>query len=220
MTVKIDHAHDALLIVDVQPDFMPGGGLAVAGGDEIVEPIAALLERRPVATIVATQDWHMAGHISFASSHAGKAPFEQIDLYGHPQMLWPDHCIQGTTGAELHPGLPTLPITTIIRKGTDPKVDSYSGFRENHGPGSGRPETGLAGLLRGRGVRRVLICGLALDVCVAWTALDAVDMGFESIVLRDLSRPVTTAGEAAELVRMQEAGVLVISSDELVIHSA
>ncbi len=215
MPIRVHRTRDALLVVDVQPDFMPGGGLPVPEGDQVVGPIAALLEKRLVQTVVATQDWHPAGHISFASSHEGEEPFDTIELYGHDQVLWPDHCVQGTAGAQLHPGIPDIPLTAIVRKGRDPKVDSYSGFRDNYGPGGDRPQTGLAGYLRERGVERVLVCGLALDVCVAWTARDAADLGFEVVLLRDLSRPVDGENAKAELERMRSQGVVITTSDEL-----
>ncbi len=215
MTLTIDRESDALLVVDLQPDFMPGGALPVDGGDALVAPISALLARRDFTTVVATQDWHSAGHVSFATSHPSKAPFDTIQLYGHEQVLWPDHCVQGSSGAALHSDLPDEPISAVIRKGQDPRIDSYSGFRDNHGPTADRRETGLAGYLRSRGVRRVMICGLALDVCVAWTALDAKAMGFETLLLRDLARPVTEEGGARALDKMTDAGVVIVTADAL-----
>ncbi len=215
MERRIDEVHDALVVVDVQPDFMPGGSLPISQGDEVVAPIGAILEKRIFSTVVATQDWHPPGHISFASSHRDKKPFELIELYEHEQILWPDHCVQGTDGAALHPELPKIPITVILRKGMNRNVDSYSGFRDNHGPGGSRPETGLAGLLRGRGVERILVCGLALDVCVAWTAQDAVDMGFDVVLIRDLCRSVTDDGEKSAIEKMREVGVVMTTSGEL-----
>ena len=215
MDLMMDREHDAILVVDVQPDFMPGGSLAVEGGDEVVRPIGELIERGLVRTVVATQDWHPPGHISFASSHEGKEPFDSIELYGHDQVLWPDHCVQGTDGAVLHPDLPTKPLAAIIRKGQDAAVDSYSGFRDNHGPEGERPETGLAGYLRERGVRRVILCGLALDVCVSWTALDAMAFEFNVVLLRELSRPVTVEGGQKALDEMAEAGVVISNRSAL-----
>lgn len=132
----------ALLVIDLQPDFMPGGALPCADGDAIVAPIAGLLASRRYATVVATQDWHPATHASFARSHAGRRPFEQITLHGHPQTLWPDHCVQGTPGAALHPGVDWVRADLILRKGTREQVDSYSAFRENHGPAGDRPAIG------------------------------------------------------------------------------
>lgn len=187
VNLTIDPEHDALIVVDLQPDFMPGGALAVAGGDAVVAPIAALLPR--FQTVVATQDWHPPGHVSFASSH-GLAPFSQIPLYGGAQTLWPDHCVQGSAGADLHPGLPREPLALILRKGARKDTDSYSAFRENLGPGGARRTTGLGAWLRARGVRRVFLCGLARDFCVRWTAADAVAEGFGAVVLDDLTRAV------------------------------
>jgi nicotinamidase/pyrazinamidase len=144
---------------------------------------------------VATQDWHPPDHASFASNHPDGEPFQTIQLHGHEQILWPDHCVQGTPGAELHPGLPWKRVDAVIRKGVDPRVDSYSGFRNNWGPGGDRPPTGLAGYLRERDVERVVICGLARDFCVRWTAEDAVDAGFETILLWKLGRSVDPSGD-------------------------
>jgi nicotinamidase/pyrazinamidase len=197
-----------LILVDVQPDFMPGGTLACHEGDAIVAGIDQLLRRRRFRHVVATQDWHPPGHVSFASSHPGCAPFEQIGLYGQPQTLWPDHCVQGTPGAELHPAIDWSAVDAVIRKGSDPAVDSYSGFRENHGPDGSRPSTGLAGWLRERGVDEVMVCGLARDVCVLWTAQDAVTLGFRASLLWDLTRPVTPASDAATREAMQASGIV------------
>ena len=198
----------ALILVDVQPDFMPGGTLACHEGNAIVEGVDQLLRQRRFRHVVATQDWHPRGHVSFASSHAGRAPFEQIELYGQPQILWPDHCVQGTAGAELHPAIDWSALDAVIRKGSDPAVDSYSGFRENHGPDGSRPSTGLAGWLRERGVDGVVACGLARDVCVLWTAQDALALGFRASVLWDLTRPVTPASDVATRATMQASGIV------------
>jgi len=197
----------ALIVVDVQPDFMPGGSLACHEGDAIIEDIDRLLRERRFRHVVATQDWHPPGHASFASAHPGRAPFEQIELYGQPQTLWPDHCVQGTPGAALHPQIDWSALDAVIRKGSDPAVDSYSGFRENHGPGGSRPSTGLAGWLRERGVDEVAVCGLARDVCVLWTAQDALALGFRTRLLWDLSRPVTPASDAATRAALQAQGI-------------
>src|SRR5919204_202774 len=186
--VRIDRSRDALLVVDLQHDFLPGGALAVKDGDEIIAPIARLAPALDV--VVATQDFHPMGHVSFASSHSGRRPFEAIPLHGGTQELWPDHCVQGTRGAQIHPGFPDRAATLILRKGTRRDVDSYSAFRENVGPGGTRPTTGLAAWLEARGVRRVFTCGLARDFCVKWSALDAADAGFETYVLDDLTRAV------------------------------
>ena len=153
----------ALVLVDIQYDFLPGGALAVGEGDRILAPVRALLERDPFALYVATQDWHPRGHVSFASSHPGRAPLETIELHGHPQTLWPDHCVQGTRGAELHPSIPWERVSAVIRKGASLGSDSYSGFRNNWDARAERPPTGLAGYLRERGVDEVFLCGLARD---------------------------------------------------------
>lgn len=208
-------SHAALIVVDVQPDFMPGGALACHEGHLIVPGIAALLRQRQFRHVVATQDWHPAQHISFASMHPSGQAFEQILLHDQPQTLWPDHCVQGTAGAALHPDVDWSALDAVIRKGTDPGVDSYSGFRENHGPAGTRPHTGLAGLLRERGVDEVFVCGLARDVCVLWTAQDAVELGFRATVLWDLSRPVTPASDEATRSTLLAGGIKIVDSSSL-----
>jgi nicotinamidase/pyrazinamidase len=205
-------AHAALILVDVQPDFMPGGALACHEGDAIVAGIDKLLNRRLFKHKVATQDWHPRGHISFARMHAGTQPFQQIPLYGHPQTLWPDHCVQGTAGAALHPDVDWTSMDLILRKGSRPDVDSYSGFNENHGPGGERPSTGLAGWLRERGVDEVYVAGLARDVCVLWTAQDAIAAGFRAHLLWDLTRPVTPDTDAATRATLAAAGIGIVES--------
>ena len=212
----IDRDRSALLLVDVQPDFMPGGALAVPDGDAILAPLTELLKAGRFALVVATQDWHPPGHISFASSHAGRKPFEHISLYGHDQVLWPDHCIMGTPGAALHPSLPQPPIDAIVRKGTNPAVDSYSGFRNNWDESGYRPPTGLAGLLREHGITDVYVTGLARDVCVKWTAEDAAELGFTTTVIWDLTRPVDTASDAQVRAALEAAGARIVDSRELV----
>jgi nicotinamidase/pyrazinamidase len=204
--------HAALILVDVQPDFMPGGALACHEGDAIVPGIDHLLRRRLFKQTVATQDWHPRGHISFASMHAGMAPFQQMSLHGYPQTLWPNHCVQGTPGATLHPDIDWSPVDLILRKGSDPDVDSYSGFRENHGPDGARPSTGLAGWLRERGVSEVYIAGLARDVCVLWTAQDALALGFRAHVLWDLTRPVTPDSDADTRATLEATGIGIVES--------
>ena len=211
--MRIDRSRDALLVVDLQHDFLPGGALAVPRGDEVIAPIARLAPAFDV--VVATQDFHPAGHVSFASAHPGAEPFQTIVLAGGPQELWPDHCVQGTRGAQIHPGFPDRAATLILRKGTCKDVDSYSAFRENVDPGGRRSTTGLAAWLEARGVRRVFTCGLARDFCVKWSALDAADAGFEVYVLDDLTRAVFPArrGEvdaalAAKGVRLARGGDL------------
>lgn len=200
----------ALLVVDVQPDFMPGGALACHEGDAIIGDIGALLASRRYAHVAATQDWHPAGHVSFASRHSGRMPFDSIELYGQPQTLWPDHCVQGTPGAELHPAIDWSAADVIVRKGTDSGIDSYSGFRNNYGPDGHRPSTGLAGWLRDRGVDQVHVCGLARDVCVLWTARDAVAAGFGCSVLWPLTRPVTPDTDAQTRRQAAAAGIDIV----------
>ncbi len=201
-------ASAALILVDVQPDFMPGGALACHEGDAIIAGIDHLLRQRRFRHVVATQDWHPAGHVSFAGSHDGRKPFEQISLYGQPQTLWPEHCVQGTPGAELHPAIDWSTLDAVIRKGGDRAVDSYSGFRENHGPQGDRSSTGLAGWLHERGVDQVFVCGLARDVCVLWTAQDAVALGFRASLLWNLARPVTPDNDAATREAMRASGIV------------
>jgi len=204
-----DLARSALIVVDVQPDFLPGGALAVAEGDAILEPLRTLLLEASFGVVVATQDWHPRGHVSFASSHPGRAPFDQITLHGHPQTLWPDHCVQGTPGAALREGLPWERAAAVIRKGTQAEVDSYSGFRNNWDARGGRPPTGLAGYLREREIDAVLVCGLARDFCVKWTAEDAAAAGFRTTVLWELTRPVVPASDRAVRDDLGRAGVAV-----------
>lgn len=205
----------ALILVDVQPDFMPGGALACHEGDAIVPGIEQLLRRRLFGQTVATQDWHPPGHVSFASMHAGKRPFEQIPLYGHVQTLWPDHCVQGTPGAALHPAIDWSPVDLILRKGNRQDVDSYSAFRENHGPDGQRPSTGLAGWLRDRGVSEIYAVGLARDVCVLWTVQDALAAGFRAHVVWDLTRPVTPQSDDATRATLEGWGVGIVASSQL-----
>jgi nicotinamidase/pyrazinamidase len=212
--MRIDRGADVLLVVDLQHDFLPGGALAVGGGDEVVAPIARLLPA--FETVVATQDFHPPGHVSFASSHPGRRPFETAELApGIAQELWPDHCVRGTRGAALHPGLPDQGLTLLLRKGTRREVDSYSAFRENRGADGQRPTTGLAGWLRARGVRRVFLCGLARDFCVKWSALDAAAEGFEAVLLDDLTRAVVPSAAAAVDAELARAGVTVVRSSAL-----
>lgn len=213
--IHFDPSHSALLLVDLQPDFMPGGALAVAEGDRIVAPIRTLMEADLFALQVATQDWHPPGHVSFASSHEEKEPFDVIELYGHEQTLWPDHCVQGSEGARLHEGLPWERVSAIVRKGMDPAVDSYSGFRNNWDPEGARAATGLAGYLRERGIDTLFCCGLARDVCAKWTAEDAAEKGFTTFFLWDLTRGVDPGND--DLVRsdLDERNVRIITSDRL-----
>ncbi len=207
--MALDSKRDALLVVDLQHDFLPGGALGVAGGDALVEPIARLAPR--FGTVVATQDWHPPGHVSFASSHPGAAPFTALPLPQGPQELWPDHCVRGSAGAALHPALPDQ-VSLLLRKGTRAEVDSYSAFRENTGPDRSRPTTGLGAWLRARGVQRVFLCGLARDFCVRYSAVDAAAEGFEAVVLDDLTRAVFPEQAAATDAAFEAAGVRVMSS--------
>jgi nicotinamidase/pyrazinamidase len=200
---------DALLVIDVQNDFLPGGALAVADGDAIIpliDRLAGVFEN-----VIVTQDWHPAGHASFASSHAGAKPFDLIELpYGN-QVLWPDHCVQGSPGARLHPALDTDRAFAILRKGSNAMVDSYSAFTEADGL-----TTGLAALLRARGIERVFACGLATDFCVAYSALDARAAGFETFVIDDACRAIDADGSlAAAWGRMEAAGVRKIQVREI-----
>jgi nicotinamidase/pyrazinamidase len=194
--------HDVLLVVDVQNDFMPSGALAVPRGDEVVPVINALARR--FANVVITQDWHSPGHISFAASHAGRKPFDRVALYYGDQVLWPEHCVQGTAGAALHPDLAIPHAQLIVRKGYHAGVDSYSAFVE----ADGQHSTGLAGYLRERGIRRVFLCGLATDFCVAWSAADGRKAGFAVTVIEDACRAIDTAGSlVAAWEDMRAAGV-------------
>ena len=203
-------AHIALIVVDLQPDFMPGGALPCEDGDALVEPIDALLRQRRYQTVVATQDWHPPRHASFASEHPGHLPFEAILLHAQPQTLWPDHCVQGSAGAALHAGVDWNAAQLILRKGTRQQVDSYSAFRENFGPEGGRASTGLAAWLRERGITEVHVCGLARDYCVLWTAQDAATAGFAVGYLWALTRPVTSANDDATRQALATAGITLL----------
>jgi len=201
---------DALIVVDVQNDFMPGGALAVPRGDEIV-PIVNRLARH-FAIVVLSQDWHPPGHISFAASHEGRRPFERIPLEYGEQILWPEHCVQGTEGAAFHPGLSIPHAQLVVRKGHHPRVDSYSAFVE----ADGKRTTGLAGYLRERGVGHVFLCVLATDFCVAWSALDARKAGFAATVIEDACRAIDTSGSlAAAWESMTRAGVKRVTEAKL-----
>lgn len=201
--------HDALVVVDVQVDFCPGGALAVAEGDAVV-PLANALAKR-FRHVLLTQDWHPAGHASFASTH-GKTPFETVELSYGTQVLWPDHCVQGRKGAEFHPGLDIPHARAVIRKGLNPQVDSYSGFRE----ADRVSPTGLAGYLSDLGVTRVFLCGLATDFCVAWTAYDAREAGLEVVVVEDACRGIDLDGSLARAQSEMDArGILRIASNDL-----
>lgn len=199
LTLRSD---DLLLAVDLQYDFLPGGNLAVAGGDEIIIPINRLGRR--FENVVMTQDWHPEGHISFASSHPGSKPFEVIELPYGPQVLWPDHCVWDTHGAQFSDEVELPHTQMVVRKGYHEVVDSYSGFQE----ADRRTKTGLEGYLRERGVRRLFVVGLVTDFCVNWTAVDAAAAGFETYVIEDACRAIDTGGSlAAAWADMNAAGV-------------
>jgi nicotinamidase/pyrazinamidase len=202
---------DALLVIDVQIDFCPEGALAVPRGDEVVPVINRVMDR--FDTVVATQDWHPPDHVSFASNHAGRNPFDIVQLEKNEQVLWPDHCIRGSPGAALHPDLDQQGLHLILRKGLRPELDSYSAFFENDRLTS----TGLGGLLHELGVTRVFLCGLAADVCVYFSAMDALRYGYSTFVLEDGIRgvdvPVGNIGRTRE--EMERAGACFIGSEEL-----
>lgn len=199
----------ALILVDLQNDFLPGGALAVPQGNKVI-PIANQLQRA-FEIVVATQDWHPANHDSFAANHPGKNVFEQIDLNGLPQTLWPVHCVQNTKGAELAPALDHSRIEKIFQKGTDPGIDSYSGFFDN----GHRKSTGLGEWLRERGVTEVFVCGLATDYCVKFTALDAAKFGFKTHLIEDACRGVNLqSNDVTEaLNEMKRTGIEIVKSD-------
>jgi nicotinamidase/pyrazinamidase len=193
---------EALVVIDVQNDFCPGGALAVAGGDAVVPVINTLIEQ--YEHVILTQDWHPAGHSSFASSHKGGVSFSTITMAYGEQTLWPDHCIQGTHGAEFHAELVWTKVELVIRKGFRPTIDSYSAFFEN----DRTTMTGLAGYLRERDISKVTLCGLATDYCVAYSALDSVRQGFETSVILKACRGIDMNGSVAMMTaRMAEAGV-------------
>jgi nicotinamidase/pyrazinamidase len=195
-------ATDALIVVDVQNDFCPGGRLAVQKGDEVVPLVNELAKR--FENVVLTQDWHPAGHKSFATSHPGTKPFDSIKLPYGEQVLWPDHCVQGSDGAALHKDLAVCHAQLVVRKGWRREVDSYSAFLE----ADRRSRTGLEGYLDERGIKRVFLCGLATDFCVAWTALDARKLKFECAVVEDACRAIDMQGSlAAAWDKMEKAGV-------------
>ncbi len=201
----------ALILVDIQNDFLPGGALAVPEGDRIVPIVNSLLPRFEL--IVATQDWHPPGHASFAANHPGRKPYEQIDLDGLPQTLWPVHCVQNTGGALLAPALDTRRVARVFPKGTDARIDSYSGLFDN----GHRQSTGLAEWLHERGVTGIHVVGLATDYCVKFTALDAVQEGFRVHLIEDACRGVNLAPDDTDraLDQMRNAGVRVIRSREV-----
>jgi nicotinamidase/pyrazinamidase len=205
------YLEDVLIVIDVQNDFCPGGALAVPDGDAVIGPIRRVAEQ--FEHVVLTQDWHTPDHTSFASAHGGKKPFEQVELSYGMQTLWPDHCVQGTEGAEFHPELKLTRAELIVRKGFHRTIDSYSAFFENDHATS----TGLGGYLRERGFRRVFLAGLAYDFCVGYSALDARGLGFEVVVLKDACRAIDLNGSAAAMEReFVKSGVRVMNTSELV----
>jgi nicotinamidase/pyrazinamidase len=204
--MRIQPDDDLLLIIDVQNDFCAGGALAVSDGDDVVPVVNRLAKR--FAHVALTQDWHPSGHSSFATSHPPSAPFESIDMPYGRQTLWPDHCIQGTSGAAFHPQLETERAELVIRKGFRTEIDSYSAFYEN----DRRTPTGLAGYLRERGLRRIFLAGLATDYCVYYSALDARRLGFDTVLVEAGCRAIDLAGSLdAAWAGMAEAGVQRVS---------
>lgn len=200
----------ALLMIDIQNDFLPGGSLEVAYGDQIIPVVNSVQELFDV--IIATQDWHPREHVSFASNHSGKTPGEIVTAGGIEQILWPDHCIQGTTGADIAQEIRMDKVINVIRKGTDPEIDSYSGFYDNRQ----HRDTGLHRYLRGLGINFLVLTGLAADVCVKYTALDALKLGYEVFLVEDATRAV--GGEVAlrkTANELRKAGIRVVSSKRL-----
>ena len=203
---------EALIVVDVQNDFLPGGALAVTDGDAVVQPINRLMPRFPL--VVATQDWHPLDHGSFASQHSGRSVGDTIDLAGIRQVLWPDHCVRGSAGASFASALDVARFSHVVRKGGDREIDSYSGFFEN----DRKSATGLERYLKEKEIERVYVAGLATDYCVRFTALDALSLGFETVLIVDACRPVNlqpTDGEEA-IAAIREAGGTIVESDTLV----
>ena len=209
--IKVDDGA-ALLVIDVQNCFLPGGSLAVKDGEQVIPVINRLAKQ--FANVILTQDWHTAGHTSFASSHPGKKPFETIELAYGKQVLWPDHCVQGTDGAALSKDLSIPQAELVIRKGYHKDVDSYSAFTE----ADGKTTTGLAAYLKARNLQRLFIAGLATDFCVAWTAMDARKAGFEAYVVEDACRGIDTQGSLAKAwADMEKAGVKRIRSTDIAV---
>lgn len=202
---------DVLLVADVQRDFCQGGALCIPDGHAVVAPINALMDC--FANVVAVQDWHPGGHASFASSYPGSRPFDVIELGYGAQTLWPDHCVQGTAGAELHPELRREPLQLVLRKGFRREIDSYSAFLEN----DRKTPTGLAGYLHERGITRVVCVGLALDYCVRWSAEDARRLGFQAVIVADACRAIGTGACVAEaLDSMRLGGIDIVGSGDVV----
>ena len=198
-----------LIIIDPQNDFMPGGSLAVPNGDEIIPVINKLQENFDL--VIASQDWHPNGHASFASSHQGKKEFEKIDLNGIEQVMWPEHCVQNTDGAEFHKDLETAKIEAIFRKGTNPEIDSYSAFYDNQHLKS----TGLSGYLKEKKAKDLYFCGLAAEICVHFTAKDAIKEGFEATIIEDATRALNSEDFEKAKAELKELGGKIITSDAI-----
>ena len=208
--VTIDAKTDMLLVIDIQNDFMPGGALAVSEGDRVIPVINRLLKHRFLRA-VATQDWHPADHLSFASQHQGRQAFDEVELSYGKQTVWPDHCVQGTAGAALCDDLDLAHVQCVIRKGFRRDIDSYSAFREN----DRQTVTGLHGYLRARGVERVFVAGLARGYCTDFSAADAIEAGYETFLIEDACRGLTAEATEQQTVRLRDAGVHLITSAEL-----
>jgi len=202
----------ALILVDLQNDFCPGGALAVPHGDEVVAVANQLMSRFPL--VVATQDWHPANHGSFAANHPGRSPYEMAELAGMPQVLWPVHCVQGSAGADFHAALTMAGVHKVFPKGTDPTIDSYSGFFDN----GKRKSTGLGEFLQQQGVTDVVVMGLATDYCVRATALDALGLGFKVTLVLDGCRAVNLQPDdgSTAVLQMQNAGIVLAQSQDLI----
>lgn len=198
-----------LLIIDVQNDFMPGGSLAVPDGDKVVPIINGIQHKFDL--VIAAQDWHPKDHISFASNHEGKSDFDEIEIHGKQQTLWPDHCVQGTEGAKFHSELDTQKWEAIFRKGTDKGIDSYSAFYDN----GHLKSTGLRGYLKEKGVSQLFLCGLAGDICVYFSTYDAFKEGFACFFIEDASQPLDPEGFKEIKTKMEYLGIQVISSDDI-----
>ncbi len=200
---------NTLIIVDPQYDFMPGGALEVGNGDEIVPVINLILDKFDL--VVATQDWHPVGHSSFASSHEGKKPFDKIEWRGMEQVLWPDHCVQGSKGAAFHADLETNRVEAIFRKGMNPEIDSYSGFFDN----GHEKSTGLSGYLKEKKTSELYFCGLAADICVYFTLKDALEEGFKVNLIEDATRPLNADDFEQQKIELKSKGVQILNSKDL-----
>ena len=201
----------ALVVIDVQNDFIPGGQLEVQQGDLIVPVINRL--QKFFDLVVAIQDWHPQNHKSFASNHSNKKPFDEINLNGQKQILWPDHCVQGSKGAEIHPDLEINKIAAIFRKGMDPEIDSYSGFYDN----DHQMSTGLSGYLKEKEITEIYFCGLAADICVYYTLKDSLKEGFFATLIEDASRPLSNDAFISIKNELTKMGVRIINSNEILI---